>query len=188
MCTDPMTLPSAFVSYAREDLARVRPLVRFLESCRVTPWLDVDRILPGEKWDDRIKGALGDADFVILCLSEHSVSKRGYVQRELRAALDMMNEYLDSDIYLIPVLLERCEIPRSLDELQWVEFFSPKGPQRLREALQEGARRRGLSPDSGGQGAEPDDLPAPDLSGLGGATALSSFSLKKLFGRRRDGK
>lgn len=184
-----MTKPSVFVSYAREDVGPVRALSDFLKTCGLDVWLDEEQILPGEKWDNRIKTALRDADFVVLCLSPRSVSKRGYVQREARIALDASEEMLDTDIYLIPVLLEDCEIPTSLQDLQWVSFFTADGPQRLRRAFTEGAARRGLgsTPDLAPSSPQSSEAAAQqvDLSDLGGAGALSNFSLRKLIGRRR---
>ena len=43
------------------------------------PWLDEDRLLPGQDWDREIRRAIEHADVVIVCLSERS-EKRGYVQ------------------------------------------------------------------------------------------------------------
>lgn len=184
-----MTKPSVFVSYAREDVGPVRALSDFLKTCGLDVWLDEEQILPGEKWDNKIKAALRGADFVVLCLSPRSVSKRGYVQREARIALDASEEMLDTDIYLIPVLLEDCEIPTSLQNLQWVSFFTADGPERLRRAFTAGAARRGLdsTPDLAPDPSQSSDAAAQqvDLSDLGGAGALSNFSLRKLIGRRR---
>ena len=50
---------------------------------------------------------------------------------------------LDSDIYLIPVRLEECEIPEELREHQGVDLFKEDGWTRLVEALQVGMERRG---------------------------------------------
>jgi hypothetical protein len=50
---------------------------------------------------------------------------------------------LDSDIYLIPVRLEECEIPEELREHQGVDLFAEDGWTRLVKALQAGMERRG---------------------------------------------
>jgi hypothetical protein len=43
-------------------------------------------------------------------------------QREIKDALDILQEKPDSDIYLIPVRLEDCTASESLSELQWVNL------------------------------------------------------------------
>ena len=132
-----------FISYAREDIAyAVRLFVR-LEEAGFRPWIDEHSLLPGESWGEAIDGAIRSADFFIACLSRDSVAKRGYVQREFRKALDLWTEKLDSDIYLIPVRLDDCEVPVALSRFQWVDFHHGAGWPDIMRAITEGLRRRG---------------------------------------------
>jgi hypothetical protein len=105
--------------------------------------MDTENILGGEKWQRSIQHALQQSQFFLACLSVTSVIKRSYLRRELREALEKRQEMLDSDIYLIPVRLEECEIPEELREHQWVDLFEEDGWTRLVEALQVGIERRG---------------------------------------------
>jgi len=105
--------------------------------------MDTKNILGGEQWQSSIQHALQQSQFFLACLSVNSVSKRSYLRRELREALEKRQEMLDSDIYLIPVRLEECEIPEELREHQWVDLFAEDGWTRLVEALQVGIERRG---------------------------------------------
>jgi HEAT repeat protein len=52
---------------------------------------------------------------------------------------------LESDIYLIPVRLEECEIPEELREHQWVDLFAEDGGTRIVPTL------RGLLDDMRGE-------------------------------------
>src|SRR5918912_1070756 len=81
-----------FLSYAHEDRLRVEDLQRDLVEAGFSPWRDTTDILPGEKWADSIENAIRQADFILACLSAHSINKRGGVQREMRIALDKMKE------------------------------------------------------------------------------------------------
>jgi hypothetical protein len=137
-----------FLSYAREDQASVDILEDKLNREGFTPWRDTSDILPGQTWADKIKAAIRGADYVVACLSRHSVDKRGWVQRELRLALDAMEGMLHTDIYLIPVRLEECAIPDSLRDFQAVDLFESDGWERLVAALKAGLRRtpRGVEP------------------------------------------
>lgn len=131
-----------FVSYAREDAAQVEELYQRLRDAGFEPWMDTKDILPGEQWELCIEEAIRGADFFLACLSRHSVSKRGWIQRELKRALDIWEEKLESDIYLIPVRLETCEVPRRLGAFQWVDLFEEDGWARLEQAIRTGMERR----------------------------------------------
>jgi hypothetical protein len=131
-----------FLSYAREDEEKVENLYQRLSDEGFKPWMDTKDILPGEKWPSSIRKAIRRSDFFLLCLSENSVDKRGWIQKEIREALENLQGMLDSDIYLVPVRLEKCEVPESLREFQWVDLFEEDGWTRLVEAVQEGMKRR----------------------------------------------
>jgi hypothetical protein len=94
---------SVFMSYARPDQNRVTPFFDYLQSRGFNVWLDCKSLMPGQNWDFEIKRALDKATFVVVFLSTNSFDRRGYLQRELRLALDKANEKLVDDIYLIPV-------------------------------------------------------------------------------------
>jgi hypothetical protein len=47
-----------FISYAREDQARVKELYQRLVSYGFAPWLDREHIIPGMRWEPIIKKAL----------------------------------------------------------------------------------------------------------------------------------
>lgn len=131
-----------FLSYAREDEPSVRNLYERLLNAGFKPWMDRKDILPGERWKSGIERAIRQSEFFLACLSAHSVNKRGVLQKEIRDALDILQEKMDSDIYLIPVKLEHCEVPETLRDLQWVELFDDDGWLQLVRALQAGIKRR----------------------------------------------
>ncbi|MBK8615506.1 MAG: toll/interleukin-1 receptor domain-containing protein [Anaerolineales bacterium] len=88
------------------------------------PWLDKAKILPGQDWEMVIERAVDDSDVVIACLSNQSVTKEGFVQREIRYAYDMALEKPDETIFLIPLRLDDCIVPRKLRTLHWVDYFA----------------------------------------------------------------
>src|SRR5262249_18913968 len=97
-----------FLSYAREDATQTRRVYERLKVAGFSPWMDIEDLSPGEQWRPAIESAIRRASLFLACLSEHSVTKRGMVQRELQIALDVWQEHLQSDIYLIPVRLTDC--------------------------------------------------------------------------------
>jgi hypothetical protein len=79
--------------------------------------------------------------FFIFFASHHSAEKRGFVQKELKEALEIWKEKLEDDIYLIPVRLEECTVPTALSDLQYVDVFAPGGRERLAAAIRIGISR-----------------------------------------------
>lgn len=132
-----------FISYAREDKARVKQLYQRLADAGFQPWLDREHIIPGMKWEPVIKKALKQSDFVLVCLSATSINKRGFLQREIKQALEQAEEKLEHDVYLIPARLDDCEVPNALSELQWVDLFEDDGWQWLLKAIEHGLKQRG---------------------------------------------
>jgi CheY-like chemotaxis protein len=104
--------------------------------------MDTKDILPGENWRTRIRTAIRKADFILVCLSTRSVNRRGFLQREIKAALDLWEEQLDDDIYLIPIRLEECEVPERLSEFQYLDLFVLGAEKALLKAIEVGTERR----------------------------------------------
>lgn len=113
-----------FLCHASQDKPAVRELYNALNSEGwIDPWLDKAKILPGQDWEIVIEKAVDDSDVVLVCLSGQSVSKEGYVQREIRYAYDLALEKPDETIFLIPLRLDDCSVPRKLKSLHWVDYF-----------------------------------------------------------------
>ncbi len=131
-----------FLSYAREDAARVEKLYQDLSDAGFKPWVDKKDIHPGEDWQSCIRQAIQSSDFFLACLSPNSVDKRGFLQTEIKEALDIWQQHLTSDIYIIPVRLEQCPMPENLRDFQAADLFEKNGLPRLVEAIREGMKRR----------------------------------------------
>jgi formylglycine-generating enzyme required for sulfatase activity len=151
-----------FISYAREDERAVKQLYWRLVDVGFQPWMDQLDVLPGEDWRLTIEKAQRSADFQMICLSNTSVRKRGFVQRELKTALDLWQEKLSGDIYVIPARLEPCELPDELSHIQCVDLFDEDQWPRLVRSLHEGMRRLGKVP-----GAQPKPASAPSPRSTG---------------------
>ena len=113
-----------FLCYASQDRSAVQELYNSLKTQDwVDPWLDKAKILPGQDWRVVIEEAVEEADIVIACLSTESVNKEGFVQRELKYATEIAEEKPGETIFLIPLRLDECMIPRWLRHLQWNDYF-----------------------------------------------------------------
>lgn len=116
-----------FLSYASQDKPVVWELSRRLASEGwIDPWVDEKKLLPGQDWRTKIEEAVEDSDIVIICLSSKSVTKEGYVQKELRYAREIALEKPEETIFLVPLRLDECDVPRGLRFYQWVDYFGEK--------------------------------------------------------------
>jgi formylglycine-generating enzyme required for sulfatase activity len=71
-------------------------------------------------------------------VSKTSIAKRGYVQKEFKLALEVLDEIPEGTIYAIPVRLDNCEIPEQFRDLHWCNLFEEDGFQQLLRSLQAG--------------------------------------------------
>jgi len=113
-----------FLCHASQDKPAVRELYKKLYAEDwIQPWLDEEELLPGQDWNLEIEKAVEASDAVIVCVSHVSVAKEGYVQKELRQVLEIALNKLDGAIFVIPVRLDECELPRSIRDRQGLDFF-----------------------------------------------------------------
>jgi WD40 repeat protein len=132
-----------FVSYAREDLITARKISASLQQYKLEPWLDVERLQPGQNWRQTIESAIKASAFFVALLSSNSVNKRGYVQKELRTALDVLQEMPPSQVYIIPVRIDECEPDYpALQDIHWTDLFPSydEAVQRIIDAILPGRR------------------------------------------------
>jgi hypothetical protein len=125
------TQPIVFISYAHDDEGPVLTLCERLRQSGLRSWIDKQQIEVGQEWDRVIRKALMTADFIVVCLSQRSIGKKGYVQREIRLALDLYNEMPLGTRLLMPVRLEQCAVPDELARYQYADLFRPEGFERL---------------------------------------------------------
>ena len=135
--TPPAIERDVFICYAREDLTRTQQVYADLERAGLSPWLDTEDLMGGQKWELIIQQAMRDCSYVLILLSRCSVAKRGFVQHEIKHALKLAEEFPTSAIYIIPIRLEKCDPPDELKGLQWVDLFPDHqtGFQKLLEIL-----------------------------------------------------
>ena len=108
-----------FLCYARKDEDFVLKLAANLKQRGAPIWLDQWDIPPSADWDLTIDDALYDCARFLIVLSPAAVGSRE-VRGELRTALDENKP-------IVPVLYQKCRIPRQLKLIQHVDFTS-SGP------------------------------------------------------------
>lgn len=113
-----------FLSYAKEDFAFAERLASDLTSVGIEVWFDRRSLTPGQKWRYQILKAIEDSDFFLALLSNKAITKRGYVQKEIREALNILETIPDDSTYLIPIRIESCKpVFREIRDLHWIDLF-----------------------------------------------------------------
>jgi hypothetical protein len=116
--------PRIFIAYVHEDAALAERLYRDLEAHGLAPWMDTQKLLPGQNWPRAIEEAISISDYFIACLSTRSVIKRSQFQAELRYALDCARRMPLDRAFLVPVRFDDCRVPtRIAREFQYVNLF-----------------------------------------------------------------
>lgn len=130
--------PRVFLAYVREDQKTAERLYEELEKSGFSPWMDVRKLVAGQNWPRAIEGAIETSDFFVPCFSRNSANKWGGFQAEIRYALDCARRMPLDEIFVVPLRLEVCRVPRSiLREIEVVDLFPDwgKGIERLIAAL-----------------------------------------------------
>jgi hypothetical protein len=113
-----------FLSYAREDMSMAKQLYNDLRRYGLDVWLDTESLLPGDRWKDKIQDAIENSNYFISLLSTRSVNKKGFVQKELKTALEVLDLFPSSQRFILPIRLDDCQIgERKLKEHHWVDLF-----------------------------------------------------------------
>ena len=108
----PVTLlgPKVFISHTSEDFEKATLAHSVFKAHGVEAWLDTEHLSPGQQWNEVIQARIADADyFVILNSANLEQKRRGYVNTELKLALEQQSAIRGLP-YITPVLVDDEEI------------------------------------------------------------------------------
>ncbi|MFJ5386733.1 toll/interleukin-1 receptor domain-containing protein [Pectobacterium sp. CHL-2024] len=129
-----------FISHSSKDKPFAKLLCMDLEANGYIPWLDEWNISVGESIPEKISSGLQEADFIIVILSEDSVSSK-WVEREWQ--IKYWNEIEKGHINVLPILLKDCQIPELLRTKKYADFRTDfnRGLNDLLSALENLSRK-----------------------------------------------
>lgn len=121
-----------FISYARKDQVAVGSLVEELRFNRYDPWIDIEGLVGGAKWDTEIVKALLASNICLIILTPDSVNSEA-VKREVNFARDAHK-------VIIPLLFRDISVPDDLEkinltDLQFVNFVQHGFRRGMQELL-----------------------------------------------------
>jgi len=113
-----------FLSYAHEDVTVARTVYDRLNDAGARVFFDKISLGAGTPWKLVIPKAIRQSKIFIVLLSRASVRKTGYIQDEIREALDYVRSLPPDRIFVIPLRLEPCEPKHpALLQYTWVDLF-----------------------------------------------------------------
>jgi hypothetical protein len=134
-----------FLCHSSQDKSFIRKLYQKLCAIEgLDPWLDENKLLPGDDWNYEIRKAIEETNVVIVCISRNSITKEGYVQKEIKHVLDVADEKPEGTIFVIPVKVEECEIPRRLSQWHCLSYVDDGAFERLLLSLKKRAQNLGM--------------------------------------------
>jgi len=142
---EPRLEPRVFLAYVTEDAEPAARLYDALAREGLSPWIDVRNLVPGQNWPRAIERAIDCSDFFVPCFSRNSVNKWGGFQAEIRYALDCASRVPLDDIFIVPVRLDDCPVPRSIQkQFQYIDLFPDwfRGFSRLLRMMRREKRAR----------------------------------------------
>lgn len=124
-----------FLSCASVDIPKVRQLYQRLQKEGFNLWLDKEDLFPGQDWRREVDKAINRSDIALFCFSPTSARPGSVIQREVRYALDLADEQAEGAIFIIPIMLEECDLPGRLQNVQSISLSRENGYERLLKAL-----------------------------------------------------
>ena len=125
-----------FLCHSSADKPAVRELYQQLRAEPwINPWLDEEELFPGDDWNLEIQKAIRKTDTILVCISKSSITKEGYVQREISTALNYADEKPESAVYIIPIRLEECKPPLRLSKWHYADYFKDQREKAFEKLL-----------------------------------------------------
>ncbi len=127
-----------FISYAKEDIETAERLYHDLKKAGMNPWLDQYELLPSQNWKQAVTHAIKNSDYFIALFSNNYVTKRGFLQKELWLAFEVLEEFPRGSTFIIPVRLDDCNLPDEIPgKMNIINLHETSWNSGLEEILQE---------------------------------------------------
>jgi CheY-like chemotaxis protein len=97
-----------FISYANQDSHIAMGIYMRLEADGFTPWIDKRNLFAALNWQEQLRDAIKDSDFVISCLSNCAV-ERPWFKIETQLAIARHDQV--GEPFVVPIRFGPCELP-----------------------------------------------------------------------------
>ena len=114
-------VPKIFISYACQDIMIAEKIYHYLKDKEYNVWIDIHNLMPGENWQNTIIKEINESSVILVILSENSVTKVGYFQRELFEAIERSKYFPNNKVFIIPIKLDSTSIPVELKHIHYLD-------------------------------------------------------------------
>jgi tetratricopeptide (TPR) repeat protein len=160
-------MATVFLSYAREDVARLSPLAAALEQAGHIVWWD-EHIRGGDQFAEAIEQALNAADVIVVAWTEASTHS-AWVRDEAATGRDSGR--------LVPVTLDGCPPPLGFRQYQTIDLSRWNGRANSRhfERLEHAVATKAAAPGDEQPTRKPPRLRAPRFGRSQGLAAAATL-------------
>ncbi len=109
-----------FISYATEDYEMAEKLYDDLKKEDINVFLDKKDLLPGQNWEKVIQQVIRKSSCFISLISNDSLKKRGFVQREQQIAFEVADKVPEDEIFIIPLTLGDVNIDKLPEQMKTI--------------------------------------------------------------------
>jgi len=99
-----------FISYSKNDLSHLKELEKHLSVWKrgslISVWNDQE-LVPGEKWDGKIRSELEEADIILFLVSADFLATDYIFDVEIKRAIERDNDPSD-DVAVVPIIVRNC--------------------------------------------------------------------------------
>jgi len=110
-----------FLSHSSKDKEFVRQLALDLKKNNVPIWFDEWELKVGDSLNKRIGEGIKESGWLGIVISKNSI-KSSWVEKELNAG--MMTELEKKQVFVLPIVIDNCEIPIFLRDKLFADFRS----------------------------------------------------------------
>jgi len=129
-----------FIIYDQTDITDAREISAILKANGFLPWLDVERVMPGQRINIAIEEGLDECSSALLLVSKNLDVNNSNTSHVLSAAMNSMSSKDSTYSPVIPVLLDGTPPPASLSNVFAIRYESPDSIASLINALKRVAR------------------------------------------------
>lgn len=133
-------LRRAFIIYSAQDRERVVNLKKTFELAEIEPWIDFEKIVAGDVWQDTIHEAINESSMAIVLITE-SFTEDSYAYKELMSAIKTMGSADRVTSPIIPLVYQKKNLPDNLKHIQYVDMERPDSEEFLIKSLSVSMRR-----------------------------------------------
>ena len=125
-----------FIIYSHKDKDHAILLTQQLRDMGYNPWLDEEKILPGQNWSKAINQAIENSSVALFLASKNTLDKESGVFNEIRVAREVLRAQKETHSPIIPVFLEKTDLPKELADIHAVKLYdTEKGMEQLNKGL-----------------------------------------------------